>query len=151
MVSESDEFIVKPTLRQRVGLQGYVQSDDGEQVWLKSAEGTWIVNKSDIVGETEWTGVRDARFSGRPATVYVRGDAEIYEIRTVKLKALREWPLAIAPQARASAQLPCDLKMPAVLRDEVVLEAGDAGAPPPPTRSLKPDTTGWGSVYGRDD
>ena len=146
MASHEDKFVVKPNLHRRVGFQGYIQNDGGDQVWIRNAEGTWIINKDDIVGQTEWTGVADKRFTGKPLTIYVKGDAEIFEIRSVKLKALREWPLAIAPASRACAETKADMKSMAFLHNEMQEEAAATI-----TRSLKPDTTGWGSVYGKDD
>lgn len=146
MSTKDDKFVVTPNPHRRVGFQGYLQNDGEDQIWICNADGTWIINKDDIVGRTEWTGVADKRFTGKPLTVYVKGDAEIFEIRAVKLKALRAWPPAIAPAARACSETKTDMKTAMYFNE--MLEAETAATI---TRSLKPDTTGWGSVYGKDD
>src|SRR5262245_47209177 len=134
MSIKDDKFVVKQNPHRRVGFQGYLQNDGEDQIWISNSEGTWIINKDDIVGQSEWTGVADKRFSGKPLTVYVKGDAEIFEIRAVKLKALRAWPLAIAPASRACAETKTDTKSAMFFMNEM-LEAETAATI---TRSLKP-------------
>jgi hypothetical protein len=152
MAANEESFTVKSTPAARVGLQGYSVREEGDQIWVQNAEGTWVINKADIVGREAWTGVVDERFSGKPETIYVEGDAEIFEVRSVRLKALRAYPLALGEKARADKKIQADMAMQSNFGDLETLAAVDAGAPAPPvTRSLLPDTTGWGCVYGKDD
>ena len=83
-------------------LKGYAVKEDGEQVWVQDQQSTWIIDAKDVIGRSEWAGVADSRFSGKPGIFHIRDGAEISEVRTVKIKAALNWPLAIADKTRGS-------------------------------------------------
>ena len=50
-------------------LRGYLIKDDHDKIWVQDRQGTWIINKSDLVTSGAWDGV-DPRFSGKPVCVF---------------------------------------------------------------------------------
>jgi hypothetical protein len=132
-----------------IPLKGYLVKETAEQVWVQDNQGTWIVNAKDIVGRDEWAGMRDARFSGTPGIFHVKDGAEIKEIRTVTVKALRDWPLAISESTRG-AEVKGGSNLDSLARARVQqLQTTDYECVA--TYSMGADHTGWGMVIHRDD
>lgn len=71
-----------------VPLRGYVVEQDNERIWIQDREGTWAVNKADVVATQEWDG-SDPRFRGKPTCVFIRDGADILEIRPYRVKIAR--------------------------------------------------------------
>jgi hypothetical protein len=103
MTYEADLNLTRPPAP-AIPLKGYLIREESEQIWVVDQQGTWIINVSDLTGRGEWSGVIDNRFSGSPGIFYIRDGAEIKMVRTVKIKASLDWPLAIAANARESQE-----------------------------------------------
>jgi hypothetical protein len=86
-----------------VSLTGYLVRERDGQLWIQDQLGMWIVNASDIVGREDWHGVADSRYSGEPGVFYIQGDAEIFEVVPIKLKAVESAPFAMLTSARVSS------------------------------------------------
>ncbi len=132
-----------------IPLKGYLLKEAAEQFWIQDYQGTWIVNAQDVVGRGDWEGVDDSRFSGTPGIFYVRDGAEISEVRTVKVKAVRDWPLAIAESTRGAGVKGAS-NLDALARERAdALQTADYECVA--TYSMAPDKTGWGMRIHRDD
>lgn len=68
-----------------VPLRGFIVKDDADSVWIEDKSGTWIVKKSDIVGENKNWNPQDSRFKGKPTCIFIKDGAEIFEIRPTKV------------------------------------------------------------------
>ncbi len=96
----TERFAIPDHLAAAVPLKGYLIKEAAEQLWVADQEGTWIINARDLAGRGEWSGVAGSQFSGRPGIFYVRDGAEINQVRTVKIRAAFDWPLAVGAKAR---------------------------------------------------
>ncbi len=72
-----------------VPLRGFIVKDEEDSLWIEDNSGTWIVKKSDIVGKNKDWNPGDTRFKGKPACIFIKDKAELFEIRptTVDLSA----------------------------------------------------------------
>jgi hypothetical protein len=84
-----------------VPLRGYIVEEDANRVWIQDREGTWAVNRSDIVATQEWKG-NDPRFQGKPTCVFIRDGADIFEIKPYKVK-MSSLPITLESQGKEPA------------------------------------------------
>lgn len=98
----TNKHVVRSSEPPSVSLTGYLTRERDGQLWIQDQVGTWIVNASDIVGRGEWEGVKDSRYSGKPGVFHIQGDAEIYEVVPLKLKAVHQAPMAMLTTARVT-------------------------------------------------
>ena len=73
-----------------IPIRGYITQEDSDHTWLRDQGGAWLISKKDIVSKTEWEGVKDPRFSGKPVLVFVCDGADIFELRQFKVTMLSQ-------------------------------------------------------------
>jgi len=67
-----------------ISLVGYLAKEDENQVWIQDREGTWIIDKSDVVGIKEHE-PKVKGFGSKAVCAFIRDGAEIYEMRPWKI------------------------------------------------------------------
>jgi hypothetical protein len=75
-------------------VRGYLTQEDESHYWLHDGRGIWLIRKADVVGTTDWTGT-DPRSGGRPVVLYVKDEAEFYELKPYRMN-LQHAPLTEA-------------------------------------------------------
>lgn len=136
-----------------VPLKGYLVKESKNQIWIQDSLGTWIVEVSDVIGRRPLSDAGEHPFAGTPVILYIKDGAKILEIRTVKVTATQDWPLAVADTARmldVRGYSEVDTLAVDRMKDFGLLASGPRPHPKP-TYSPGPDTTGWGMVIHRDD
>jgi hypothetical protein len=87
---ENLEKMVQIPIRRRQGVEfaGFATSEDDKSVHIADQQGTWIINRADLISLTDWTEGSPASMlgTGRPVRAIVRESATIYEIRPWQIR-----------------------------------------------------------------